>query len=422
MAEHLGVLVKDVATAVDRLVDGDIDSLVEPELADAAIDLSTIASRVDAVLTEVVGRVDASKIWANDGSRSCAAWLARAAHRDRSECAALVRRARRLRTMPLVELEHRAGRLSARHVDLLRRAAEANADAFADDEAFLVDQARALPLPDLRTLLDYWRQQVCPDEVEDDAAAQHDARAVHLSPGLDGTGVLDAQFEPVGFALFSEALRRIERELWEADWADARRRAGDRATVRDLARSNAQRRYDALLEMARRATAAPPDARLPRPLVTVLVDHQTLVGRVCELSGGPAITPGQLLPLLAEADIERAVFGPGNRVIELGRRSRLFAGGARRAVEIRDRACTHPTCTTPAEQCDVDHVVPWEQGGRTDPDNGTARCPQHHPGRHRSSAPPGRRRRAGPRATGDRGDPDTGEGEADGDGHGGHGR
>src|SRR5690606_33785467 len=153
-----------------------------------------------------------------------------------------------------------------------------------------------------------------------------------------------------------EALRRIEHEMWEADWAEARARLGDRARSTDLARSDAQRRYDALIELARRGSAATGSGRL-RPLVTVHVDHDTLAGRICQLSTGTVLTPGEVLPLLADCDVERAVFGPGGRVIELGRTQRLFVGGTRRAVEIAQPRCAHPGCPVPAEECDIDHVL-----------------------------------------------------------------
>ncbi|HSL59493.1 MAG TPA: HNH endonuclease signature motif containing protein [Acidimicrobiales bacterium] len=130
---------------------------------------------------------------------------------------------------------------------------------------------------------------------------------------------------------------------------------------------------------------------------------------MCELADGTVITPGQLLPLLTEADIERAVFGPDRRIIDLGRRSRLFVGGARRAVEIRDRRCTAPGCDAPAEECDVDHVPGWAEGGTTDPDHGRLRCPAHHPNRRRRRRPVGHAEPAD--ATPD--DPPEPDGDAD---------
>lgn len=381
-----GVL-HELVEVLDALADADLDDLVEPELADALVDLMGCGSRLDAVTSRVAARVDASTIWANDGSRSCAGWLGRAAHRDRGECARVVRQGRALRTMPVVEAAFAAGRLSGRHVERLVRAAAQAPEHFAGDEAWLVARAAELSFDAFAQVVAHWIHCAAPDDAEDDAADRYRTRRLHLSPGLDGTGLMDVEFEPIGFQIFSESLRRIEHELWEHDWAEARGRLGEAATQADLCRSNAQRAYDALIEMARRAHTAPPDARLPRPLVTVMVGLEALE-RACELANGTPVTPGEVVPLLADADVERAVFESPSRVIDLGRRSRLFVGGARRVVEIVHRTCTHPTCRVPADHCDIDHRVPWEEGGATSPDNGQPRCPQHHSGRHRRRPPP----------------------------------
>ncbi len=84
----------------------------------------------------------------------------------------------------------------------------------------------------------------------------------------------------------ASALRRIEQELFEADWATARAEHGDAATACHLARTAAQRRHDALVEMARRAVTAAPDRKRPRPLVSVLVGYETFrAGSVSSLTG-----------------------------------------------------------------------------------------------------------------------------------------
>src|SRR5690606_7828209 len=103
--------------------------------------------------------------------------------------------------------------------------------------------------------------------------------------------------------------------------------------------------------------------------VTVLVDAPTLTGRICELSTGTVVTPGEVLPLLCDADVERVVFGAGSRVLDVGERRRLFTGATRRAIEVRDRRCTHPTCSAPVHRCDVDHITPYADGGLTVQDN-----------------------------------------------------
>ena len=62
----------------------------------------------------------------------------------------------------------------------------------------------------------------------------------------------------------------------------------------------------------------------------------------------------------------------------MGPRRRFFTGAARRAIEVRDRHCTHPGCYVPTERCQVDHIVPFEAGGPTTVDNGRLLCPYHN--------------------------------------------
>ena len=119
------------------------------------------------------------------------------------------------------------------------------------------------------------------------ARADHEARRLHLSQGYRGNWALDGGFDPLGGAVLDGALKRIEHELFEADWAEARARVGDGVGLADLARTPAQRRADAMVEMARRSAAMPAGARLPEPLFSVLVGWETFAGRICELATAP---------------------------------------------------------------------------------------------------------------------------------------
>ena len=138
--------------------------------------------------------------------------------------------------------------------------------------------------------------------------------------------------------------------------------------------------------MATRSRSCPRDARRPAPLFTVLVDWPTLHGRVCELADGTVLTPGSLLRWLDRADLERAVFRPGRRV-EISPRARLYSGATRRAIEVRDRKCTHPYCDVTAAASQVDHIQPWALGGPTTQENGRLLCPFHN-GRRNERPPP----------------------------------
>ncbi|MDP9388188.1 MAG: HNH endonuclease, partial [Actinomycetota bacterium] len=222
-----------------------------------------------------------------------------------------------------------------------------------------------------------------PDGVEEAATAQRQRRRFHLSQSFDGMFFGDVVLDPISGTIVSEALHRIDDELFRAEWAEARERLGDQAVAGDLSRTPAQRRADALVEMARRAGAAPEHGRRPEPLFTVMVGYETFAGRVCELANGTAVTPGSLVPWLDQAWVERVVFDAASRPIDVGVARRLFTGATRRAIEVRDRECFHELCDLPAERCQIDHVEPYAAGGATVADNGRPACGFHNRSRHR---------------------------------------
>ena len=69
---------------------------------------------------------------------------------------------------------------------------------------------------------------------------------------------------------------------------------GRTARIDELARTSAQRRADALVEMAARSATAPADGIRPVPLFSVFVGYETVHGRICELENGTVIAPSAL--------------------------------------------------------------------------------------------------------------------------------
>ncbi len=287
--------------------------------------------------------------------------------------------------MPATEAAWFAGEIGEAHIESLASARTRAPEQFDADEESLVEHALELCHRDFLRVVTYGTQAADPDGVEDDAQAQREARRLHLSQSLDGMWFLDGVLDPMSGEVVSRVLGAIERELFEADWAEAKQLKGDKVCVADLARTPAQRRADAWIEMAKRATAMPAGARLPEPLITVFVGYETFAGRICQLAGGTVVTPGSVLPWLTEAHVERIVFESPDRVQNVGVRRRLFTGATRRAVEARDRECFSEFCEAPAEACEIDHVEPYSEGGLTTDDNGRPACDYHN--RHRKRSP-----------------------------------
>ena len=69
-------------------------------------------------------------------------------------------------------------------------------------------------------------------------------------------------------------------------------------------------------------------------------------------------------------------------VIDVGRTRYRPPAGLADLVRARDRACVFPTCQTPAERCDIDHLTAWSQGGTTSLDNLVVLCEPHHRLKH----------------------------------------
>jgi hypothetical protein len=374
----------ELAGVLDRLCGLDPVVLGDAEMVVA---LHRELERLSAVTTRAVAAFDAGRAWESDGARTASAWLAVRCRMPQEAGRRRVRLGRSLRHMGVVEAAWLAGEIGEAQVRLLASArTPATAECFSRDEAMLVEQAKTLRYSDLCRCLAYWGQRADPEGTDHSAAARFAARRVHLSPTFDGSWALDGLLDPISGAVVAKALGAIEKELFEADWAEAKARLGDDVRMSHLARTPAQRRADALVEMARRSMALPAGSRLPEPLFSVLVGYETFAGRMCELANRSVVAPADLARWMGEAWVERVVFDGPDRIRDVGVRRRIFAGGSRRAVQLRDKECFHPYCEEPAEGCEIDHVQPWAAGGPTTEANGRAASGFHNRQRHR--APP----------------------------------
>jgi hypothetical protein len=375
----------------EALADVDVHALPDSALAEALVEAHRAQGVLVAGIAKLTAAFDLRRAWAADGAKSAVAWLSHRCHTSRVAMRRQVRVARRLRMMPLTAAALRGGRVDDQHVQVLCRLAGSPraevAAAFSGAEEMLVGFAADLGFADFERAVAYWLQHADPDGVEQEVGSDDAGRFLHASTTFRGSVEIDGRLSPVAGAVFVEALERIESELFRADWADAKAIHGERVQLEQLARSPGQRRADALVEMAKRAMATPAGGRKPDPLVTVLVGYETFAGRICQLANGTVVTPGQVTPLLTEADVERVVFGSPSRVIDVGERTRFFRGALRRAIEVRDQRCDHPTCDTPAERCEIDHVQPYARLGPTDQENGRPKCRYHHRHKDRGAAP-----------------------------------
>ncbi len=372
--------VNDLGAALSALLEKDPVELADGE---TLVELHRCRSRLEALVTKVSAAFRHSPEWAEEGAKGPVPWITQRCRTSAADARRALRVGRALEHLPLVAAASEAGELSAEHVGLLVRLRRPRTEeALARDEALLVGQARELGVRDFARVARYWLDHADPDGAEERTGRQVEGRSVWLTQGFSGAWLGRVDLDPVSGAVVANELRRLEEEQFLTDWAEARETLGRDPRPDELGRTPAQRRADALVEMATRSRSTPPGAQRPAPLLSVIVGWPTLAGPVLELANGEPLTPGCLLPFLERADLERVTFTPGNRV-EVSETVRYFTGAIRRAVMLRDRRCTHPLCDVDMEHCEVDHVVPASKGGPTTQENGRLLCSFHNKLRNR---------------------------------------
>ncbi len=373
-------VVEHLQNSLDALASLDVDTLSDTDLHHLTVHTRRIQDRLTAAAVPAMARWDARAVWADNGARTAGARLAVDTRGAKRSADLLVRRARSLVHMPGTLAAAISGELSLDVVDLVIAAnTPERREVFAELEADLVEVLRCQRYRLAARSIRYWCDRADALLGLDGARAKHDHERAHLyaSETIDGHVALSGHLDPVGGEIVTNELDRLIEHLRAAD--------AEHGTERTLA----QLRAAALVEMARRSAAMPGDARFSRPLFSVVIGDDRF-RELCELANGTVITPHHLVPYLTDAMYETILFDGPHTVVSVSNK-RLFTGALRRAIEVRDRHCQHPSeCDEPAPDCDVDHIVPAAQGGPTSQFNGRLECKVHNrnPTKHDHGARP----------------------------------
>jgi hypothetical protein len=160
--------------------------------------------------------------------------------------------------------------------------------------------------------------------------------------------------------------------------------------TKDL-RTREQRHADAIADNLRAGLRAPSDgAGFTRSLASV-----TAVVAAADLQSGVGVgwldgveepaSIATIQQLICNGGVRTAVLGDAGEVLYLGHSRRLFSKAIRTAVGVRDGGCVVTDCPKTPAQCDVHHVIPWSEGGKTDVNNAALLCPEHHRQIHTSA-------------------------------------
>ena len=116
--------------------------------------------------------------------------------------------------------------------------------------------------------------------------------------------------------------------------------------------------------------------------MNVTMAYTTLIGaddQPAHLEGYGPIGAEVARRIAAHGVWRRLLTDPASGVVlDVGRRRYLPPPELAEHVIARDQTCRFPTCTRSAEGCDLDHSIPWEQGGTTSAGNLGAVHRGHH--------------------------------------------
>ncbi len=338
-----------------------------------------------------------------DGHRSMKQWIMAQTNCPSSDAARLRKLATAVDAVPALDGALASGHIGIAQANELARAA-ANprvGDQLGAVAAILLQLAEHLCFEDFRVVVRRWETLADLDGAERNDEMSHDRRtasvtAVNGSVRVHATG---------GTGMVTAELMGIFERFVEAEFAKdvAARTAefGPDAPASKLPRTDAQRRYDAMVELFRAGVSAPADGVAPAPVVNVLVGLRTLqrllarrglgvdpeppgpdelmVERI-ESSSGVTLAPDDVIAACLSGVVRRVVIDSASVVVDAGRKRRLFTGVARELALLLWQRCGHLGCTVPADRCEVDHMDEWDADhGATDQANARPRCDTHNP-------------------------------------------
>jgi len=383
-------------TDVCGLVDARVASLSSAaEAREVLVEIERLKRHLDAATARLVGRVQSQCWYQEDGCFTIASWLRAHVNWSTSEAKRAARVADLVRNYPEVGESMAAGDIASAPVSRLAglHANKRVTDQLPDFMETLAHYARTLPCDDFDRLATRWEQLADADGAHQSHEAAHEDRDATVNT-LGNTTFVDAKVGNGQGALMAEVFEKYVQAELARDLAE---RDALGLSPTSLARTSKQRRADALYAVF--ASAAGQFGPSPEPLVNIVIDQTTyertlaamerdsklgllirpgedVLDTRCETTAGIPLDPVDVVATSLVAHVRRVVVNSAGVPVGLGRRSRLFTGGARAAALIRRRRCIWPGCDVLT--CDVDHRVPWVEGGETDVANADPLCRRHN--------------------------------------------
>jgi hypothetical protein len=333
-----------------------------------------------------------------DGHRSLRAWGQSSCNWSHTEANRLVKTGRMLDTYQTAAVLAESGELGVAQMHALASVVTNPRvqPHLADGEAAIVGAAVSLDYADLLIFLNGWVAAADPDGAHQSAERAHKGRRARI--GVFGNECfLDAAGGATQGVQLKEILDAFAHSEWLADWDEGVLQHGGQMCPGLMARTDAQRRFDALFAIFHAAASMSADSTGTAVTVNLVVGLDAFEHHLekalggdpapldpndpqsrCETDDGVPIDPADMLLAAVSGHVRRVVFDSAGVVVNMGRKQRLFTGAMRDAVLLSARRCTWGGCHVPSHHCQTDHVLPWSQAGPTSTSNGAPKCGHHN--------------------------------------------
>jgi hypothetical protein len=345
--------------------------LSNESLQDSITELAACITVATAQLLVLIAELDRREAWGDWGVKSCAHWLNWKCGIGLGAAREKVRVARALEALPLISAAFAAGEVSYSKVRAMTRVATAAT------EDYLLMIARHGTASHVEGLVRSYRRMLRNESI---AAANdaHAARELNWFWDEDGSFVIEARLQAESGALVLKALEAAVDEI-NGQALDENVPAETSSDEEPFA----ARRADALANIAGEYLSGDSNVvrQAERYQVVVHVDSESLridsePGR-CDIAEGPALCPETARRIACDASLVAIDFGVDGNPLNIGRKMRTVPSSIRRALELRDRGCRFPGCTS-RHYVDAHHIRHWRDGGETSVRNLVSLCRHHH--------------------------------------------
>ena len=334
------------------------------ELTDVVAGAGRVIAALSALQTRCATEIEAL----DDGGVNSKTVLREAGRMSTRNANAAAKTAAGLAEMPKLAESFANGEISVEHAAVAVGAAAKTSPQEVDDQ--LSDLAEGSSVDLFAEQSRQWVNRNQPDDGAKQHQRQRSMRTFKNWINDEGMGVLLAELDPTAY---QQALKAINAEcdrLWRDD--------GGREGKPDEVRTTAQRMADAFVGLITESGGRGPAST--RMQLIAVADIERLRSSnptgVAEIIGGEALPQTVLEQLMCTAAVTGVIFDGKGQPLWVGREHRHATAAQVKAIIARDRHCRG--CAAGAQRCEIHHIVPWEQGGRTDVDTMCLACPACH--------------------------------------------